>query len=480
MKRFLILILILSISLSVQAKVTLPALLASNAVLQQKSNLLLWGEATGRVVIIKPSWTDKEYKADVKRDNSWSIMVETPNASNKSYSISFSDGETTTIENILIGEVWFCSGQSNMKVPVKGNVSQPVLGSTDAIYSAKKSIPLRLYTVDETYAFTPQKNSGGKWEQYTSESVAAYGATPFFFGRYLQQILDVPVGIVNCSWGGSKIESWLPREVLESYKEYDFSMLENEEVSELPQTDKVLLYNGMMHSMKNLCFKGMLWYQGEANRVNYWEYPELFSLFTDMLRTHFNCGKFPIYYAQIAPFGFGPENYGALMRESMTKIMDKVEKTGMITLSDIGEEVCIHPRYKEITGKRFAYWALGNTYGYKGVEYRAPEYRDMKEVSATDNLPIRVALRFNYAEMGLCFINSNTSNNFEVAGEDGIFYPAEVRLVTKAEYPIELWSNKVHKIIAVRYGFKNYFKGDVFNNFGIPLSSFRTDKWQIK
>ena len=477
-KRFLILtLLVLLISLSVQAKVTLPALLTNNAVLQQKSNLLLWGEATGSVVVIRPSWTDKEYKTEVRRDKSWSIEVETPNASNKSYSISFNDGETTIIDNILIGEVWFCSGQSNMKVPVKGNPSQPILGSADAIYGAKKSIPLRLYTVDETYAFTPQEESNGKWEEYTPESVANFGATPFFFGRYLQKVLDIPVAIINCSWGGSKIEAWMPKELLESYKEYDFTALNKREISALPQTDKTVLYNGMMHSMKNLCFKGMLWYQGEANRSNYWEYPDLFSLFANMLRSHFNCGEFPIYYAQIAPFGFGPEDYGALMRESMSKIMNKVDKTGMITLSDIGEEKCIHPRYKEITGKRFAYWALGDSYGYKGVEYRAPEFRDMKTLSASkkQNLPNRVALRFNYANMGLCLMEGTTSNNFEVAGEDGIFYPASFRLVSKTEYPIELWSDKVPKIVAVRYGFQNYFKGDIFNNFGIPLSSFRTD-----
>lgn len=436
-----------------EAKVFLPALLSDNAVLQQQSEVKLWGKATGKRVEIKASWSDEVLTAKVAKDGSWECYITTPTAS-EGHSISFDDGQSTTISNLLLGEVWLCSGQSNMKVPIKGNVSQPIEGSADIILHAKASRPIRLFTVPERHAFSPLDEGEGEWVLYTPENVAEFGATPLFFADYLQGVLDIPVGIVNCSWGGSTIEAWMPRQTLEEFKEYDFTNINKEEATALPQTQHTLLYNGMMHSMKNLAFKGMLWYQGEANRKNHEEYPELFARFASMLRSHFECGEFPIYYAQIAPYGFGPEGKGAAMRVSQSQIMAKVNRTGMVTLSDVGEHDCIHPRYKRAAGVRFAYWALGDTYGYAGIEYRAPEFAEMTQLEASGKLPKRVALRFDYATMGLSLPADSISENFEVAGEDGVYYPAQMKLVSKAEYPIHLWSDQVEQIKAVRYGYK--------------------------
>ncbi len=459
-----------------EAKVFLPSLLSDNAVFQQQSEVKLWGSATGKKVAITPSWSDETHYAKVDQNGLWECYIITP-AAGEGFSISFDDGlGCTTISNLLIGEVWLCSGQSNMKVPVRGNVSQPVEGSADVILEAKASRAIRLFTVPELAAATPLEECDGEWVLYTPENVAAFGATPLFFARYLQGVIDQPVGVINCSWGGSAIEAWIPRHTLEEYKEYDFEAIDREEFSTLPQTQPTLCYNGMMHSMKNLKFKGMLWYQGEANRKNHEEYPELFARFASMLRSHFDCGEFPIYYAQIAPYGFGPAGKGAAMRVSQSKIMDHVSRTGMVTLSDVGEHDCIHPRYKRAAGERFAYWALGDTYGYKGIEYRAPEFAQMQILAPAGKLPARAALRFDYAQMGLSLPADSLSENFEVAGEDGVYYPAQMKFVSKAEYPIQLWSDQVDQIKSVRYGYKDYFKGDVFNNFGIPLSTFCAER----
>ncbi|MFR9523740.1 MAG: sialate O-acetylesterase [Rikenellaceae bacterium] len=474
MKKIILLAILVAATSLAEAKVTLPSLISDNAVLQQQSKVLLWGKATGKKVIISPSWTKENYTTKVASDGSWLCHIDTPVAT-EGASIKFSDGEGEDVVsgNILIGEVWFCSGQSNMKVPMKGNPSQPIEGSADVILSAKASIPIRLFTVREQHSNTPAEECEGEWREYTPENVASFGATPLFFARYLQDKLDVPVGVVNCSWGGSKIESWMSREVLEDYKEYDFDAIYSGELKTLAQTQPTLAYNGMLHAMKNLKFKGMLWYQGEANRSTCEEYPALFTRFAKMVRSHFDCGQFPIYYAQIAPYAFGPEGKGAEMRATQTKLMSLVERTGMVVLSDVGEHDCIHPRYKEQAGVRFAYWALCDTYGYKGIEYRAPEFVEMKEMAASGKLPKRVALKFNYASMGLS-LSKQSSENFEVAGEDGIFYPAQMKLVSKDEYPIHLWCQDVEQIVSVRYGYKDYFKGDVFNNFGIPLPTFST------
>ncbi len=473
MKRnLLILTLVLAVS-QLNAKVLLPSLLSDNAVLQQQSEVKLWGKATGKVVEIKASWSEEILTAKVAKDGSWECSITTP-AVSEEHSISFDDGQSTTISNILVGEVWFCSGQSNMKVPIKGNVSQPIEGATDMILHAKASRPIRLFTVPERHSFTPLEECDGEWVMYTPENVAEFGATPLFFANYLQGVLDIPVGVVNCSWGGSTIEAWLPRHTLEEYKGGEFKAINSKELSSLPQTQPTLCYNGMMHSMKNLKFKGMLWYQGEANRKRHEEYPKLFTHLASMLRSYFDCGMFPIYYAQIAPYGFGPEGKCVAMRVSQSKIMDLVPRTGMVTLSDSGENSCIHPRYKRAAGERFAYWALGDTYGYTGVEYRAPEFAEMKKLEASQKLPKRVALRFDYAPMGLSLPADRLSENFEVAGADGVYHPAQMRFVSKSDYPIELWSEQVEEIESVRYGYRDYFKGDVFNNFGIPLSTFCT------
>lgn len=455
----------------VYAKVVLPALLSDNAVLQQQSDVKLWGTATGSEVTITPSWDNKEYTAKVNPDGSWECKVTTPSYG-EGYSIVFNDGESTTINNLLIGEVWFASGQSNMVVPMKGNVSQLVEGATDVILEAKASTPIRLFSVAKRHSFEPVDECEGEWKLYTPDNVASFGATPLFFARYLQSILEMPVGVVNCSWGSSTIESWMERSILEKDKECDLTAIDKRELEPLPQKQPTLLYNGMLLSMRNLCFKGMIWYQGESNCNNAESYPKLFSQFASMLRSLFDCGEFPIYYAQIAPFGGNTAGGGTAMRIAQSKIMERVSNTGMVVLSDAGESTCIHPRFKEIAGKRFAYWALGNTYGYTAIEYRAPELAEVKQVEASGKLPKHVALRFNHAKMGLSLHSDRLSENFEVAGSDGIYYPAQMRLVFKSEYPILLWSDQVEDIKSVRYGFKDYFKGDVFNNFGIPLSSF--------
>ncbi len=477
MRRFLF---IAALALATQfavAKVTLPTLLADNAILQQKCDVIMWGRSTGSEVIITPSWDSQSYTTAVDKSGRWECTVSTPaTVKGESYTITFDDGQATTISNILLGEVWLCTGQSNMNVSMKGNESQPVEGSADMILSAKASTPIRLFSGPATSSSTPQEEGVGSWKLYTPNAVASFGATPIFFANYLHKILDIPVAVVNCSLGGSKIESWISREAIEDFKEYDFPKEDEQLTAALARSTPSQLYNGAMYPLKNLKFKGMIWYQGEANRANYEEYVELFKRYAASSRALFDCGEFPIYYAQLAPYPFAARENGAvLLRINQSKIMHQVRRTGMVVLSDAGEQSCIHPRYKREAGERFAYWALGDTYGYKSIEYRAPEFAGMEQREATNIFPKHVALRFDHAKMGLSLAADSNSVNFEVAGEDGVYYPAEMRLVSKNKFPIVLWSDKVKDIVAVRYGYKDYFKGDVFNNFGIPLSSFTSE-----
>ncbi len=480
MRRILLFVALLCGVTAIEAKVSLPSLLASGAVLQQCDRVTLWGGAEpNRKVSIQPSWTKQAYATTSSSDGEWEIEVETPTAGGP-YTITFDDGtkDITTIESVMLGEVWLCFGQSNMRMPMKGYVGQPVEGAMDTIMQADSLAPLRYYQAKNIYSFKPKEHLAGEWMANSPRYAPSFGATPYHFGLYLQRVLGVPVGIVECAWGGSNIEAWMSEDMLKRFNPQYKIPVDNGGKVKSAQQRATLLYNGILEPMKRLKFKGAIWYQGEANAARYGEYASLFKIFVESLRSdHFDCGTFPFYYAQIAPYERA--NF-VMMREVQQKLTSQVERTGMVVLSDVGERNIIHPRHKREVGERFAYMALGDTYGYNSVAYSAPEYVSMRELAANKLYPKRVALTFKNAPQGLCFGDPESpSINFEVAGEDRLFYPAEV-LIGKGKNHLEVWSDKVDDIVAVRYGFHNYFKGDVYNAYGIPLSSFRTDSWEIE
>ncbi|MFI3259923.1 MAG: sialate O-acetylesterase [Rikenellaceae bacterium] len=483
MKRAILICALLCGVFTSQAKVKLPAVIASNAVLQRNETVNLWGEAIpNSKLTIRPSWTKQKYSTVVGEDGKWILPVETTEAGGP-YSISFSDGETTTIDNIMLGEVWLCFGQSNMRMIMKGNGGQPVEGMMDAILQADSLIPVRYFRTEYQYGFEPKDDLVGDWRVNSPQYISMRGATPYFFSLYLQGVLKVPVGIVECAWGGSRIESWMSPSMIKEYDpNYEIPTDTGEAEVDKPNHKATLLYNGLLCPLQNLKFKGALWYQGEANLDNIPEYPKLFKIFVESLRAdHFDNGTFPFYYAQLAPYG-GEKNKNTtlLMREQMAKMTDLVERTGMVVLSDVGEDKSIHPRRKQEVGTRFAYWALGDTYGYDYVAYRAPEFNTMRQVAANDLYPKRVAINFKHAPMGMSFADPAVSSvNFEVAGEDKVFYPATSRIGWGKDH-IEVWSDQVDEIVAVRYGFHDFFKGDLFSAYGIPVSSFRTDDWELE
>ncbi len=484
MKRFLLAWVVACCIATAQAKVKLPNILASNAVLQQNSSVMLWGEGEpNSKITIRPSWTKQRYTTQSASDGRWSVAVETISAGG-AYTISFDDGskEITTIENIMLGEVWLCCGQSNMRMPMSGNKSggQPVEGVMDVIMQADSATPIRCFRADYQYSYKPEVEIPGEWRVHSSQNISSFSATAYFFAQYIHRALNVPVGIVECAWDGAKIEAWMSADMLRKYDPAYEIPVDNGEKPKQAYIIPTILFNGLLAPLKNLAFQGAIWYQGESNLHNISEYPALFKIFVESLRAdHFDNGNFPFYYAQIAPYGSDQRN--AFMRETMAKMIDDVDNTGMAVLSDLGEEGRIHPRKKQEVGERLAYWALAETYGrrYEGAGYRAPEFNSMRIIESANKSAVqRAALNFNYAPMGLCLRNSAVATtNFEVAGEDRVFHPATARIGSGKDHII-VWCDKVKEIAAVRYGFRSYFDGDVYNTYGVPISSFRTDDWQ--
>lgn len=475
MKRLFNIFAILFIALNTYAQLRIPNIFGNNMMLQQNTEAKIWGWANkGKKVTISPSWSNKAYTAETNKSGKWEIKIPTPTASYTPYDIKISDGkETINLTNILIGEVWLCSGQSNMEMPMKGFKNQPVLGGNEAILKSKNK-NIRLITVKRDCALEPKEDIVGEWDEAKPETVKEFSATAYYYGRLLNEILDVPVGMILASWGGSYLEAWMDKEMLTDFNEIKIPATETE-VKEKNRTPTTL-YNGMINPIAGYTIKGCIWYQGESNYDRADQYASLFPAFVSEWRKRWEQGEFPFYYCQIAPYNYEliatPDKRGgkfntAFLREAQYKAAKIIPNSGMAVLMDIGEEECIHPQRKSEGGERLAMLALAKTYGISGFGCESPTY---KEMSITGNV---ATLSFDNAPMWLTSFGKSL-DNFEIAGTDKKFYPAKAEIKRSK---IEVSSEKVSTPVAVRYAFRNYVKGDLFSTEGLPISSFRTDDW---
>ena len=453
------------------AAIELPYFFGNGMVLQQQTKAAIWGKAKpAAIVTVTPSWNKKKYSVKAAADGSWKVFVETPVAGGP-YSMSLSDGQMIRLENILVGEVWLCSGQSNMEMPMKGYKDQPVRNSNDAMFNSAND-QLRFYVVPRSAKTEPQDTSKNyEWKVASPETTAGFSATGYYFGKLLQERLKVPVGLVNISYGGSTAEAWMNKATLEEL----FPEIK------IPVTDKpdnrtpTALYNGMLHPFIGFTIKGCIWYQGESNYERPDQYESLFPAMVQQWRKEFGLGDFPFYFAQIAPYNYAqlpPYNSGgkfnsAYLRDAQRKAAEKIPNSGMIVLLDAGEENNIHPANKEVAGKRFAYLALAQTYGQKGFAYTSPS---LAKVSYDKGV---ATLSFNNAPNGFTSFGKPLLQ-FEIAGADKYFRPAKASIIRGS---IVVSAPEVKEPVAVRYAFKDFVTGDLFSTEGFPVSSFRTDEW---
>ncbi len=264
--RFLVFLLAICSVVSAPAKVVLSSLFTDNMVLQQQTDVQIWGMASPKkTVSIRPSWDQKLYTVRADDAGMWRTSLRTPVAGGP-YSISLSDGEELMLRDVLIGEVWLCAGQSNMEMPLMGKANQPIADAVDMIVRAKPSRPIRICTIGQAGARKPQKDCRAQWLKNTPEVVSEASATAYFFADYLQKVLDVPVGIIVSSWGGTAIQAWMSREVLAPFKAFDLRFLDDTTSIERPKYKPCMLYNAMIAPVEQYTIKGFLWYQGESNR----------------------------------------------------------------------------------------------------------------------------------------------------------------------------------------------------------------------
>ena len=452
------------LSLNASSKIVLPPLVADHMVLQQQSTVALWGWAKkSSDVTVTTSWNKKVHKTKADATGAWKVKVQTPVAGGP-YSITLSDGTPVILSDVLIGEVWLCSGQSNMEMPVEGFKNQPVLYSNDILMQADDP-SIRLIRFERATSMMPQDtvtNSG--WQPENAESVKKFSAIGYQFAKLLRQQLHVPIGIIGTYWGGTMVEAWMSEKSLKAFPEITIPT----DTAGKGKNTPTALFNAMLHPLVGYGIKGVIWYQGEQNRSNATIYDRLLAAMVHDWRDRWQGGDWPFYYVQIAPYRYNDKlGPSAPLREAQQKALQLIPNAGMVVTLDIGQERSIHPPDKTTVSKRLAYWALATTYHRNGLPYASPYYSSMK---VSGNI---VTLRFNNAPNGLTTYGKPLAN-FEVAGADHIFYPADARIIGEG---IRVTSDKVTEPVAVRYGYKDWVEGEVFNTEGLPLAPFRTDEW---
>jgi sialate O-acetylesterase len=453
------------------AQLDLPSFISDNMVLQQQSDAPIWGKSDPNTVIyITSSWDGIRHVTTADEQGKWKIKIKTPVAGGP-YTIKIND---QTINNILIGEVWLCSGQSNMQMAL----SQSEKGEDEAAIADLPNI--RLFYVARELADQPKDDCYGKWEQCSPESAKTFSAVAYYFGKKLKKELDVPIGLIHTSWGGSTAEAWVREDILKSESDYGcyYEKEKGKEIKakpgELPitQHSPSKLYNAMIHPLISYRIKGVIWYQGESN-VNFCpedaiRYEKLFPTLIKNWRDDWGQGDFPFYYAQIAPYEYGVTKVAAMLRDAQRKSL-KVNNTGMAVTMDIGNPGDIHPKNKKDVGDRLALWALAKTYEKTSIAYSGPLYKSIKVKGN------KALVSFDYVGGGLMAKNGPLTH-FEIAGEDKQFYPAIAEI---AKDLIVVKSEKVNNPVAVRYAFNNSDEPNLYNKEGLPASSFRTDDWKI-
>ncbi|MDE7456165.1 MAG: sialate O-acetylesterase [Prevotella sp.] len=451
----------------VSAKVRLPKFFADNMVLQQQTECNLWGWTDkGKTVSITTSWDNKTYKVKTDQEGRFDLKVQTP-AAGGPYHISFKDGDLVKLDNIMVGEVWLCSGQSNMEMQMKGFKQQPVEGTTEELLRCKDP-QLRLFTVKRNPQLLPQTDVTGHWDEATAASVRDFSATAYYFGRALRSTLGVPVGLIVTSYGGSACEAWMKADWLKAFPKVKQTITEAD-VKKLHQRCPTALYNGQLKPLVGYTMRGAIWYQGEDNVPRYDFYAPLLKAMVEGWRADWQQGEFPFYYCQIAPYDYSLIDWkdSQLLREQQQKAESLIPNARMAVLMDAGLEYGIHPRKKRQAGERLAILALSNTYDIKGL----PDFAVYKEVEFKNDTAV---IAFDRSKEWVYFEHGTTSKNFEVAGQDRVFHPATKVWVARNHVYVQC--DEVKQPAAVRYAFKDWVDGDLMHD-GLPVSSFRTDNW---
>ena len=490
------------------ADVKLPAIIGDNMVLQQGRQVAIWGWAdAGEQVTV--TLGEQKVAATADASGKWRVELE-PLEKGGPFEMTVAGKNTLTVHNVLVGEVWVCSGQSNMEFAVWNH------GVFGGAINAEKEVAaanypeIHLFIVTRAVAGKPQADVQGQWVVASPATVGSFSAVGYFFGRNLYKAIKAPVGLIDSTWGGTEAEAWTSSEAMDADPElkvvadswrqrvldfpgalqtYQQKVNDWEKTAEdaeakgsvapaLPPAIKDPrshswrasgLWNAMIAPLTPYAIAGAIWYQGESNAEFAYQYRKVFSTMIQQWRASWGEGDFPFFFVQLANFipgGKYPDSW-AVLRESQQKALE-LPKTGMAVAIDIGNPHDIHPTNKQEVGRRLALAAQNVAYGRK-IEYMGPTFKSMR-VDAGG-----LHVRFTHAVGGLV-VHGPIPTGFVIAGEDQQFYSATAKVVGSE---VVLSSTHVPKPVAVRYAWADDPKCNLYNKQGLPAPPFRTDEWQV-
>ena len=469
---FLFLLLLTGLAASTAiAELKLPSIVADHMVLQQSRPVPIWGWAKpGEEVTVAIAGQTAKGKADDK--GRWQVEIGPLEAGGPlELVISDNAGDKKTITDVLVGEVWICSGQSNMNMRVNG-----CNNAKTEIKNAKYP-KIRAFEVQKSVADTPREKCEGRWKICSPATAGNFMAAAYYFGRDLRKELDVPIGLVQTAWGGTPAETWTSRKALESdpflkplLDRWDKAAAKDNKAKGSAHRP-ANLYNAMIAPIVPYGIAGAIWYQGESNAGRAHQYQTLFPLLIEDWRQAWGQGQFPFGFVQIAPYRYGKANPAncAELWEAQLLALKKVPNVGMAVTMDIGDVKDIHPKNKQDVGHRLALWALAKTYGRRDLAYSGPIYESM---TIEDN---KIRLRFDHVDGGLATRDGKAPSDFTIAGADQKFHPAEAKIDGDT---IVVQSKEAEKPLAARYAWRDDAVPNLMNKSGLPASPFRTDKWK--
>lgn len=458
------------------AKVVPGSLITDNMVLQQKGKAKIYGTADPEAkVTVTPSWNETPYQVKADKEGRWQLFVDTPAGGFTPYSITFSDGTPVTVNNVLIGEVWLASGQSNMEMPLKGFPGCCTENGYDEIASSgEQANKIRFYTVPLKQSYTPLETVDATWAVPSPDTAPDFSALAWNFAKRMSDVLDVPVGVVSCAYGGAKVESWTPREILETYPDVSLDPADHEKMVHYYRP--MLMYNAMFNPVKDYTYKGIIWYQGCSNVGTHDTYPRRLANMVEHWRKEIGEGEIPFYSVEIAPYDYGSpdgKEWAPLLREAQWQATGIIPNSGIICTNDIVkpyERFNIHPSDKATPGKRLAELALNKTYGKSRFPVISPRYKSHKFEEGAAWVAI------DSPSDGIC--RNYMIDGFEIAGRDKVFHPADSVWLHWQTNELVVSSKAVPDPVAVRYGWRDFLPGNLHSGNYLPLVPFRTDDWE--
>jgi sialate O-acetylesterase len=451
---------------SARAEIKLPSIIGDNMVLQQEREVPVWGwDDPGTTVTVSAGDVQRSAKADDQ--GRWLVNLP-PRPAGGPITLTIQGTSTRKIENVLVGEVWLCSGQSNMEWSVRQS------DDPDEEIAAAQYPQIRHIKIPHVPAGAPQADvASDGWQVCSPDTVANFTAVGYYFGRHLHKELKVPVGLIGSNWGGTRIEPWTPpagfRHIpaLASIADNLDKYPEKNNEGKINHQSALALYNGMIAPLVPYGIRGAIWYQGESNNGEGMLYHEKMKALIHGWRTLWNDEDMPFLFVQLAPFRYGgePDRLPGIW-EAQTATLS-VPHTGMAVTVDIGNVADIHPRNKQDVGRRLALWALAKTYGKQDLVYSGPLYKSMKVEGN------KVRLTFDHAGGGLVARDGKPLTHFTIAGADGNFVDAQAEIDGAT---VVVHADSVAAPRAVRFGWHQEAEPNLSNKAGLPASPFRTDR----